>query len=60
MEPGEASRCLTGASSTIMEFFKQTNIDWMGKAKYFFALSGALLVIGIIACVQQWRPLLWH
>ena len=21
-----------------MEFFKQTNLDWMGKAKYFFAL----------------------
>jgi preprotein translocase subunit SecF len=53
MEPGEASRCLTGASSTIMEFFKQTNINWMGKAKYFFALSGTLLVIGIIACVHN-------
>jgi preprotein translocase subunit SecF len=53
MEPGEASRCLTGASSTIMEFFKQTNINWMGKAKYFFALSGTLLVIGIAACVHN-------
>ncbi len=53
MEPGEASRCLTGASSTIMEFFKQTNIHWMQKAKYFFALSGTLLVIGIIACVHN-------
>src|ERR1700733_1350022 len=53
MEPGEASRCLTGASSTIMEFFKQTNIDWMGKAKYFFALSGALLAIGIVACIRN-------
>jgi len=28
------------------ELFKQPNIDWMGKAKYFFALSGLLLVIG--------------
>ncbi|HEY4837916.1 MAG TPA: protein translocase subunit SecF [Candidatus Acidoferrales bacterium] len=36
-----------------MEFFKQTNIDWMGKAKYFFALSGALLAIGIVACIRN-------
>jgi preprotein translocase subunit SecF len=36
-----------------MEFFKQTNIHWMQKAKYFFALSGTLLVIGIIACVHN-------
>jgi len=30
----------------MIELFKQPNIDWMGKAKYFFALSGLLLVIG--------------
>lgn len=36
-----------------MEFFGQVNIDWMGKAKYFFALSGVLLAIGIIACVRN-------
>jgi preprotein translocase subunit SecF len=30
----------------MIELFKQPNIDWMGKAKYFFALSGALLAIG--------------
>jgi preprotein translocase subunit SecF len=36
-----------------MEFFKQTNIHWMQKAKYFFALSGTLLVIGIIACIHN-------
>jgi len=36
-----------------MEFFKQTNIHWMAKAKYFFALSGTLLVIGIAACVHN-------
>src|SRR5216684_2750904 len=36
-----------------MEFFKQTNINWMGKAKYFFALSGTLLVIGIGACINN-------
>jgi preprotein translocase subunit SecF len=29
-----------------MEFFKQANINWMGRAKYFFALSGFLLLIG--------------
>ena len=30
----------------MIELFKQPNIDWMGKAKYFFALSLLLLVIG--------------
>jgi preprotein translocase subunit SecF len=30
----------------MIELFKQPNIDWMGKAKYFFALSGLLLAIG--------------
>jgi preprotein translocase subunit SecF len=30
----------------MIELFKQPNLDWMGKAKYFFALSGTLLVIG--------------
>ena len=30
----------------MIELFKQPNIDWMGKAKYFFLLSGTLLVIG--------------
>jgi preprotein translocase subunit SecF len=30
----------------MIELFKQPNIDWMGKAKYFFALSLILLVIG--------------
>jgi preprotein translocase subunit SecF len=29
-----------------MEFFKQVNLDWMGKAKYFFGLSLLLLGIG--------------
>ena len=37
----------------MMELFKQPNIDWMGKAKYFFALSGILLVIG-------WADILFH
>jgi preprotein translocase subunit SecF len=30
----------------MIELFKQPNIDWMGKAKYFFALSLLLLIIG--------------
>jgi preprotein translocase subunit SecF len=30
----------------MIELFKQPNLDWMGKAKYFFALSGILLAIG--------------
>jgi preprotein translocase subunit SecF len=30
-----------------MEFFKQVDLDWMGKAKYFFGLSGLLLVAGM-------------
>jgi preprotein translocase subunit SecF len=30
----------------MIEIFKQPNLDWMGKAKYFFALSGLLLLIG--------------
>jgi preprotein translocase subunit SecF len=30
----------------MVELFKQPNIDWMGKAKYFFALSGILLLAG--------------
>ena len=29
-----------------MEFFKGVNVDWMGKAKYFVALSLILLVVG--------------
>jgi preprotein translocase subunit SecF len=33
----------------MIELFKQPNIDWMGKAKYFFALSGLLLAIGWLA-----------
>lgn len=36
-----------------MEFFKQPNIDWMGKAKYFFALSGFLLLLGGISWASK-------
>src|SRR6202041_1580390 len=30
-----------------MEFFKNVNVDWMGKAKYFVALSAILLIAGL-------------
>jgi preprotein translocase subunit SecF len=36
-----------------MELFGQTDIHWMSKAKYFFALSGTLLAIGIAACIHN-------
>lgn len=37
----------------MIELFKQPNIDWMGKAKYFYALSGLLLVAGALSIVHQ-------
>jgi preprotein translocase subunit SecF len=30
----------------MLELFKQPNLNWMGKAKYFYALSGILLLAG--------------
>ena len=30
----------------MIELFKQPNVNWMGKAKYFYALSGILLLAG--------------
>ena len=35
-----------------MEFFHDPNIDWMGKAKYFVALSLTLLAIGWISILH--------
>jgi preprotein translocase subunit SecF len=37
----------------MIELFKQPNIDWMGKAKYFYALSGLLLLAGMISIISQ-------
>src|SRR3974390_1028265 len=37
----------------MIEFFKEPSLDWVGKAKYFFALSGLLLVIG-------WSAIFFH
>jgi preprotein translocase subunit SecF len=42
-----------GKQTGMIELFKQPNIDWMGKAKYFYALSGLLLVIGAISIISQ-------
>jgi preprotein translocase subunit SecF len=40
-------QCLRkGSKGRMIELFKQPNIDWMGKAKYFYALSGILLLAG--------------
>ena len=39
-----------------MEFFKQVDLDWMGKAKYFFVLSLALLVVGSVSLIVHHGP----
>ena len=36
-----------------MEFFKSVNVDWMGKAKYFVALSAILLIAGWTAILKN-------
>ncbi len=36
-----------------MEFFRAVNIDWMGKAKYFVALSVTLLIVGGVTIAHQ-------
>ena len=36
-----------------MEFFKQVNIDWMGRAKYFVSLSLFLLLLGGVSIVRK-------
>ena len=37
----------------MIEFFKEPNIDWMGKAKYFYALSAILLLAGWFSIWQK-------
>jgi len=39
-----------------MNFFKQVDLDWMGKAKYFFGLSFALLAIGSASLIAHGGP----
>src|SRR6266851_5836022 len=46
-EHSTPARCLRkGSKGRMIELFKQPNLDWMGKAKYFYALSGILLLAG--------------
>lgn len=40
----------------MIEFFKEPNIHWMGKAKYFYALSGILLLAGLVSLVVKGGP----
>ena len=40
----------------MIEIFKQPNIDWMGKAKYFFALSTVLLLVGWASVFMKGGP----
>src|SRR6201999_2586045 len=35
------------------EFFKEPDIDWMGKAKYFYGLSAILLIAGLISWFHE-------
>jgi preprotein translocase subunit SecF len=37
----------------MIEFFKEPNIDWMGKAKYFYGLSAILLLAGLISWLHE-------
>jgi len=51
-EPGTNRSSLEskeGKQIGMIEFFKEPNIDWMGKAKYFYALSAILLLAGWIS-----------
>jgi len=41
----------------MIELFKQPNLDWMGKAKYFFTLSGILLLAGWTSIFMKGGPL---
>src|ERR1700759_3532060 len=37
----------------MIEFFKEPNIDWMGKAKYFYGLSALLLIARLISWLHE-------
>src|SRR5262249_28191094 len=41
----------------MIELFKEPNIDWMGKAKYFYALSAILLITGWTSIFLKDGPL---
>ena len=39
----------------MVELLGKTSIDFMGKRRYSFALSGVLILIGLVALFQVWR-----
>lgn len=39
----------------MIEVLRKTNIDFMGWRRYSFALSGVLILVGLVAMVQIWR-----
>src|ERR1700685_701841 len=42
-----------GSNLGMIEFFKEPNIDWRGYVKYFYGLSGILLLAGLLSWWQQ-------
>jgi preprotein translocase subunit SecF len=41
----------------MIELFKEPNLDWMGKAKYFYVLSGFLLLVGWTSIFLKGGPI---
>ena len=39
----------------MLEILGKTSIDFMGKRRYSFAVSGILMLVGLLALVQIWR-----
>ena len=39
----------------MMEILGKTSIDFMGMRRYSFAVSGVLVLVGLIALFQIWR-----
>src|SRR5947199_8732419 len=39
----------------MLEILGKTSIDFMGLRRYSFALSGVLVLVGLLALVQIWR-----
>lgn len=39
----------------MIQILGKTSIDFMGKRRYSFAFSGALILVGVLALVQIWR-----
>src|ERR1041385_6480210 len=37
----------------MIEFFRGINVDWLGKRKLFLAISGAVMVVGLISLLAK-------